>query len=200
MKKWTIPAIVVGVIVVLALVVGGMYNGLVSSRESVNTAWSNVQSQYQRRSDLIPNLVNTVKGASDFEKDTLTQVTEARAKATSITVDANNPEDIQRFQEAQGEVSSALSRLLAVAENYPQLKATEAYRDLQVQLEGTENRIAVARNDFNEVARGYNTKVQTFPTALVAGMMGFHTRPYFEADKGTETAPTVNFDTQETSE
>lgn len=200
MKKWTIPAIVVGVIVVLALVVGGMYNGLVSSRESVNTAWSNVQSQYQRRSDLIPNLVNTVKGASDFEKDTLTQVTEARAKATSITVDANNPEDIQRFQEAQGEVSSALSRLLAVAENYPQLKATEAYRDLQVQLEGTENRIAVARNDFNEVARGYNTKVQTFPTALVAGMMGFHTRPYFEADKGTETAPTVNFDTQEASE
>lgn len=193
MKQWKIPAIIVGVVVILGLIFGGIYNGLVGSREEVNTAWSNVQSQYQRRSDLIPNLVSTVQGAADFEKSTLTQVTEARAKATSINVDANNPEDIQRFQEAQGEVSSALSRLLAVAENYPQLTATQGFRDLQVQLEGTENRIAVARNDFNGVARRYNTKVQTFPTVIFARMMGFETRPYFEADKGAETAPKVEF-------
>lgn len=151
MKNWKIPAVIGGVVLLLIMIVAGSYNSMVASRESVNTAWSKVESQYQRRSDLIPNLVNTVKGAANFEQETLTKVVEARAKATQIKVDANNPDDIAKFQQAQSEVSSSLSRLLAVAENYPQLKATENFKDLQSQLEGTENRITVARNDFNDV-------------------------------------------------
>ena len=166
---------------------------MVASRESVNTAWSKVESQYQRRSDLIPNLVNTVKGAVNFEQETLTKVVEARAKATQIKVDTNNPDDIAKFQQAQSEVSSSLSRLLAVAENYPQLKATENFKDLQSQLEGTENRITVARNDFNDAAKSYNTKVKSFPTNLLAGMFGFKERPYFESDTGANKAPSVDF-------
>ena len=168
---------------------------MVASRESVNTAWSKVESQYQRRSDLIPNLVNTVKGAANFEQETLTKVVEARAKATQIKVDANNPDDIAKFQQAQSEVSSSLSRLLAVAENYPQLKATENFKDLQSQLEGTENRITVARNDFNDAARSYNTKIKSFPANLLAGMFGFKEWPYFEADADAKKAPSVNFGT-----
>ncbi len=196
-QKWTIPAIAVGVLAISALLLGLSYNGLVGSRENVNNALSNLQSQYQRRADLIPNLVNTVKGAADFEQSTLTQVTEARARATSIKIDAADatPEQIQQYQQAQGEISTALGRLLAVTENYPTLRATEAFRDLQSQLEGTENRITVARNDFNSVARGYNTKVQTFPTNVVAGLFGFDKRPYFEADPDTGRAPTVDFGT-----
>ena len=195
-RKWLVPGIIIGIIVVLALVFSGSYNGLVAPRESVTTAFSKVQSQYQRRADLIPNLVNTVKGAANFEQDTLTQVTEARAKATSIQLDPSKatPEQIQQYQQAQGDVTSALSRLLAVTENYPQLQATQAFRDLQVQLEGTENRIAVARNDYNDAARPYNTRLQTFPTNVVAGLFGFEQKPYFEADKGSERAPTVNFE------
>ena len=131
MKNWKIPAIIGGVLLLLVMMIAGSYNGMVASRESVNTAWSKVESQYQRRSDLIPNLVNTVKGAANFEQETLTKVVEARAKATQIKVDANNPDDITKFQQAQSEVSSSLSRLLAVAENYPQLKATENFKDLQ---------------------------------------------------------------------
>ena len=194
-KKWFVPGGIVAVILVIGLVLMGSYNGLVGQREAVTTAFSKVQSQYQRRADLIPNLVSTVKGAADFEQSTLTQVTEARAKATSIQIDPEkaSPEDIQRYQEAQGEVSSALSRLLMVSEAYPQLQATQAFRDLQVQLEGTENRIAVARNDYNDAARPYNTKLQTFPTNIVAGMFNFDKKPYFEADKGAETAPKVDF-------
>ena len=193
MKNWKIPAIIGGVVLLLIMIVAGSYNGMVASRESVNTAWSKVESQYQRRSDLIPNLVNTVKGAANFEQETLTKVVEARAKATQIKVDANNPDDIAKFQQAQSEVSSSLSRLLAVAENYPQLKATENFKDLQSQLEGTENRITVARNDFNDAAKSYNTKVKSFPTNLLAGMFGFKERPYFEPDAGANKAPSVDF-------
>lgn len=195
MKKWKIPAIIGGVLLLLVMMIAGSYNGMVSSRESVNTAWSKVESQYQRRSDLIPNLVNTVKGAANFEQETLTKVIEARSKVTQIKVDANNPEDIARFQQAQGQVSSSLSRLLAVAENYPQLKATENFKDLQSQLEGTENRITVARNDFNDAARSYNTKIKSFPANLLSGMFGFKERPYFEADADAKKAPSVNFGT-----
>lgn len=193
MKNWKIPAVIGGVVLLLIMIVAGSYNSMVASRESVNTAWSKVESQYQRRSDLIPNLVNTVKGAANFEQETLTKVVEARAKATQIKVDANNPDDIAKFQQAQSEVSSSLSRLLAVAENYPQLKATENFKDLQSQLEGTENRITVARNDFNDAAKSYNTKVKSFPTNLLAGMFGFKERPYFESDTGANKAPSVDF-------
>ena len=195
MKKWKIPAIIGGVLLLLVMMIAGSYNGMVSSRESVNTAWSKVESQYQRRSDLIPNLVNTVKGAANFEQETLTKVIEARSKVTQIKVDANSPEDIARFQQAQGQVSSSLSRLLAVAENYPQRKATENFKDVQSQLEGTENRITVARNDFNDAARSYNTKIKSFPANLLAGMFGFKERPYFEVDADAKKAPSVNFGT-----
>ena len=192
--KWTIPAVLVGIVVLIAIVLGGTYNSLVASRETVNKATGDLQSAYQRRSDLIPNLVNVVKGSADFEQDTLTQVVEARSKATGVQLPDNaTPEQMQAFQDAQGELSGALSRLLVTVEAYPNIKSTEAFRDLQVQLEGTENRINVARNDFNNVVRPYNQKVQTFPTNLVAGMFGFKTTPYFEAKEGAQDAPTVDF-------
>lgn len=195
-KKWLTIGGIIGGILLLALIFGGVYNNLVSARESVNTAFGNLESQYQRRADLVPNLVSTVKGAANFEQETLTQVTEARARATSIQIDPSNatPEQLAQYQEAQGELSQALGRLLMVTENYPELRATEAFRDLQVQLEGTENRIAVARGDYNEVARGYNTQVQTFPTNIVAGLFGFDKQAYFEAEAGAERAPEVNFE------
>ena len=191
MRKYLIW-IVLGVLILYSV---SSYNGLVSSRESVNKSWSNVENQYQRRSDLIPNLVNTVKGAADFEKSTLTAVMEARASATSIHIDPNNmtPEKLQQFQQAQGAVSGALGRLLAVAENYPQLKAVESFNQLQSQLEGTENRINEARRQFNEAAQEYNTSRNKFPRVLFAGVFGFKERPYFEADKGSEKAPSVKF-------
>ena len=183
------------VLVLFAITIGGTYNSMVASREGVRTSLAKVQSQYQRRADLVPNLVETVKGAANFEQSTLTKVVEARAKATSTTIDPSKatPEQLQQYQAAQGELSQALGRLLAVTENYPELKATEAFRDLQVQLEGTENRIATARNDFNDTAKSYNTSVQRFPANIVAGMFGFSTSPYFEADKGADVAPKVNF-------
>ena len=196
-NKWVIPG-VIGVVVLLVVVaVVGGYNGLVGKREATDQAFSNIQSQYQRRADLVPNLVKTVQGAADFEKSTITDVTNARAKATSMNIDPSKatPEQLQQYQNAQGELSQALGRLLVVTENYPQLKATEAFRDLQSQLEGTENRIAVARNDYNNVARTYNTSIQTFPTSLTAGLFGFDKKAYFEADKGAEKAPQVDFGT-----
>lgn len=195
-KKWLIPGIIVGVIAVVVVAFIAPYNGLVAAREDTNTKLANIQSQYQRRADLVPNLVSTVKGAANFEKDTITQVTEARAKATAITIDPSKatPEQLAQYQASQGELSQALGRLLAVAENYPELKATEAFRDLQVQLEGTENRISVARNDFNEAARAYNTRVQTFPTNVTAGLFNFDTVTYFKADAGSDKAPSVNFE------
>jgi LemA protein len=191
MKKYAIW-IVLGVLVLIGI---GGYNGLVGSRESVNKAWANVETSYQRRADLIPNLVNTVKGAADFEKSTLTAVMEARSKATSIRIDPNNmtPEKLQEYQAAQSQVGGALSRLLAVAENYPQLKAVESFNQLQSQLEGTENRINEARRQYNEAAQAYNTSRAKFPRVILASLFGFKERPYFEADKGSEKAPSVKF-------
>jgi len=195
-RKWLIPGIIVGVIVLIAAVVIGGYNGLVSQRESVNKTFANLQSQYQRRADLVPNLVSTVKGAANFEQQTLNDVTEARARATSITIDPSNatPEQLAQYQESQGELSQALGRLLAVTENYPELKAVAGFQDLQVQLEGTENRISVARNDFNGAASTYNARIQSFPTNITAGIFGFDKFTYFEADEGAEDAPDVNFE------
>jgi len=194
-KKWLPWAIVGGVVLLVITMFVGTYNSLVTDREKVVTAFSNVQTQYQRRADLIPNLVSTVKGASDFEQETLTQVVEARSKATSINIDASKATsaDMQKFMDAQNGVTSSLSRLIAVAEAYPTLTATATYQDLMTQLEGTENRIQVARSDYNEIARPFNTRIQTFPTNLIAGMFGFTSRPYFEASAGSETVPTVNF-------
>jgi LemA protein len=191
MKKYTIW-IVLGVLV---LFIVSLYNGLVGSREGVNKAWANVEAQYQRRSDLIPNLVSTVKGAADFEKSTLEAVIQARAKATSITIDPNTmtPEKLQEYQQAQAQVGGAIGRLLVVAENYPQLKAVANFSELQSQLEGTENRINEARRQYNEAAQGYNTSRAKFPRVIIANLFGFKDRPYFEADKGTEKAPSVKF-------
>jgi LemA protein len=189
-----IALVVVGLI--LAVWGIGQYNGLVQSREAVNTAWSQVENVYQRRMDLIPNLVATVKGVAAFEKDTYIAVAEARSKAGQINITPemlNDPETFKKFEQLQGQLSSALSRLLAVAENYPQLKANQNFLELQSQLEGTENRIAVERRKFNEVAQGYNTKIKSFPTSLLAGMFGFRERPYFSAAAGAEKAPEVKF-------
>ncbi len=191
MKKYAIW-IILGVLVLIGI---GGYNGLVGSRETVNKAWANVEGSYQRRADLIPNLVSTVKGVADFEKSTLTAVIEARAKATSIRIDPNNmtPEKLQEYQAAQSQVGGALSRLLVVAEQYPQLRATESFKELQSQLEGTENRINEERRKFNEAAQSYNTSRQKFPRVILANLFGFKERPYFEADKGSEKAPSVKF-------
>jgi len=190
--------IIVIVLVVLLLIVSwgvGIYNKIIPMNEKVSTEWSNVETQYQRRADLIPNFVNTVKGAAEFEQETLTRVIEARAKATQMTIDPSNitPEQLQQFQAAQSEVSSALQRLMVVVERYPDIKATQNFRDLQVELEGTENRIAVARNNFNDAAREYNTFIKKFPNNLIASLSKFDARPYFEAQEGTEVAPTVQF-------
>ena len=193
MKKSTI--IIIAVVAVLAIWGVTSYNGLVKMDESVNTAWSNVENQYQRRADLIPNLVNTVKGYATHEKETLEAVMAARSKATQMTIDADNltPEKLQAYQKAQGEIGSALGRLLAITEAYPDLKANENFKELQAQLEGTENRISVERRNFNETARSYNTAIRTFPKTIIAGMCGFEKRPYFEAEEGANKAPEVKF-------
>ena len=172
------------------------YNGLVKQDEVVKNAWNNVQSDYQRRADLIPNLVNTVKGEANFEQTTLQNVIEARSKATQMKVDPENltPEKIKEFQAAQGQLSQALGRLLMITENYPNLKANEAFRNLQAQLEGTENRIKVARNDFNAAVKDYNVKVRSFPINLLAGMFGFSQKEGFTAEQGSEKAPEVKFE------
>jgi LemA protein len=200
MKKGCLISIIVGAVlalIVLSFVVWGTkaYNGMVKMQETVTSQWGNVQTVYQRRSDLIPNFVNTVKGAANFEQTTLTQVIEARAKATSITIDPTKmtPENLQQFQQAQGQVSTALGRLMVVMEQYPELKATQNFRDLQVELEGTENRISVERRKFNEVAQVYNTYIRQFPQSMLAGMFGFQSKPYFEAAAGADKAPEVKF-------
>ena len=200
MKKGCLIWLIVAGVLILAaigLISWGSktYNGMVTMRESVTSQWGNVQTAYQRRSDLIPNFVNTVKGAANFEQTTLTQVIEARAKATSVTIDPTKmtAENLQQFQAAQGQLSSALSRLMVVVEQYPELKATQNFRDLQVELEGTENRISVERRKFNEVALTYNTNIKRFPQNILAGMFGFQQRPYFEATAGAEKAPEVKF-------
>ena len=193
MKKSTLVIIVLAA--VAALWIFRSYNSMVEKREAVSTSWASVETQYQRRADLIPNLVNTVKGYADFEQETLTKVIEARAKATQTTIDPSNmtTEQLQQFQANQGELSGALSRLLVTIERYPELKANQNFLELQAQLEGTENRISVARNNFNEVAQGYNTYIKKLPQALIAGMLGFDAKPYFEGKEGSEDAPVVEF-------
>jgi len=193
MKKSTIIILALLAVKVIWCITG--YNGLVKADEAVSTAWSNVENQYQRRADLIPNLVNTVKGYAAHEKETLDAVVAARARATQMTVDAENmtPEMLQEYQKSQSEVGAALGRLLAVAEAYPDLKANTNFLELQAQLEGTENRISVERRNFNEAAKSYNTSIRTFPRNILAGMFGFEKRPYFEAQEGVENAPVVQF-------
>jgi LemA protein len=195
---WIILIALVGLVVVIGLSAMGSYNGLVGKQQSVDAAWAQVLNQYQRRADLVPNLVKTVQGSADFEKSTLEAVVNARASVGKVTIDPNKaPDDaaaLQKFQEAQGQFTSALSRLLVVVEKYPDLKASAGFRDLQVQLEGTENRISVERGRFNEVAMVYNTAVKSFPAVIFAGMLGFHPKPYFQSDAGAEKPPEVNFD------
>ncbi len=190
------PWIIITVILVI-LLVGSCsgYNKLVSREEGVTSQWSQVENVYQRRADLIPNLVNTVKGYANFEQQTLVQVQEARSKATAVTINAENltPENIQKFQQAQAGITSALSRLMAVAENYPNLKANENFMDLQKQLEGSENRITVERKKFNEAVQAYNVSLRRFPVNILAGIFGFDKKGYFEAVEGAEKAPEVKF-------
>jgi len=196
MKKGLIA---IGVIIILIIIVyssvKGSYNGMVAKDEAVSAAWSQVENVYQRRADLIPNLVNTVKGYAAHERETLEGVIEARAKATSVTIDPSkmDAEAIAKFQQAQDGLSAALGRLIAVAESYPDLKANQNFLDLQAQLEGTENRITVERQKFNETARDYNTYIRSFPRNIFAGMFNFDKRAYFEASAGAEKAPEVKF-------
>lgn len=197
MKKWLVPVLIIGAIILgIYLLTVGKYNTAVERQENAKTAWSQVESAYQRRNDLIPNLVNTVKGAADFERGTLTDVIEARSRATSVNVDADNitEEQIQQFQQAQGQVSSALSRLLVTVERYPELRATQNFQQLQSQLEGTENRINVERNRYNEAVNTYNVYIRQFPNNIIVGMYGFDAMPRYAADPGAEAAPNVDFD------
>lgn len=195
MKKALPWIVVLGVLAIVVLWGVGRYNEMVTAEENVETAWSQVENQYQRRMDLIPNLVEIVKGYAAHESETLEGVIAARAKATQVVIDPQNAtaEQLAAFQSAQGELSQALGRLMAVAESYPDLKANENFLSLQSQLEGTENRIAVARNNFNEVARSYNTMIRRFPSNIVAGMFDFEKKPYFEAQDGADKAPEVKF-------
>lgn len=192
-KTW----IGIGLLAVLVLYGINVNNNLVVQEETVDQAWAQVENQYQRRSDLIPNLVNTVKGAADFEQETLTDVIEARSRATSVQVnpgDLNDPQKLQQFRQAQAQLSGALSRLLVTVERYPELKANQNFRDLQVQLEGTENRIATERKRYNDAVREYNTAIRRFPGNIFAGLLGFESKAYFEAEEGAEEAPEVSFD------
>lgn len=196
MKTGLGKLLIIGILLfIVFLWARGSYNSMVVSRENVNAAWSKVESAYQRRADLIPNLVNTVKGVANFEQKTLTDVINARASASQVKIDPSNMDEasMKKFQDSQSSLGGALGRLLVVAENYPQLKATESFRDLQVQLEGTENRINTERNNFNDVAKGFNTNIQQFPRNIFASMFGFKARPYFNATAGSDKAPNVNF-------
>ena len=196
MSTKNITLIVIGALILILGWTGcNGYNGLVVQDENVNNAWNKVQSDYQRRADLIPNLVNTVKGEANFEQETLTKVIEARASATQMKIDPKDltPEKLEQFQAAQGQLSQALGRLLVVTENYPNLRANEAFRGLQTQLEGTENRIKTARNDFNDAVKDYNVKVRRFPMNIFAGMFGFRPKEGFKAEAGSEKAPEVKF-------
>ena len=187
--------VIAGLVLILGYTGCNGYNGLITQDENVNNAWNKVQSDYQRRADLIPNLVNTVKGEANFEQGTLTKVIEARASATQMKIDPKDltPEKLEQFQATQGQLSSALGRLLVVTENYPNLRANEAFRGLQAQLEGTENRIKTARNDFNDAVKDYNVKVRRFPMNIFAGIFGFKAKEGFKAEAGAEKAPEVKF-------
>lgn len=194
------PIVVIGIVIVIGFFIAGTYNSLVTLGQAVDAQWGQVQNVYQRRADLIPNLVATVKGAANFESSTYEAVAKARASVGQISPEVaqnaiNNPQDFAKYAAAQDQLGSALSRLLAVVENYPQLKATENFQTLQAQLEGTENRIAFERLKYNEAARAFNTKRDTFPTVLIVGMFGsrFNEKPYFQSQPGAEKAPVVNF-------
>ncbi|MBN2572290.1 MAG: LemA family protein [Ignavibacteriales bacterium] len=197
-RSWVGVVIIIALLVlVVVFIVVGKYNTLVTLEEGVLQGWSQVENQYQRRADLIPNLVNTVKGVKDFEKETYLAVTEARSKVNQINVTPemlNDPQTFQQFQNAQDELSSALSRLLVVVENYPELKANENFLQLQAQLEGTENRIAVERKRYNELVQEFNTYRRKFPTNIIAGMFGFDEKQYFKGKEGTDEPPVVNFE------
>jgi LemA protein len=196
MSKSTITLIVIGAVVLLLGFMGcGGYNGMVTKDQEAKSAWAKVQSQYQRRMDLIPNLVSTVKGYAEFEKSTLTAVIEARASATKMTVNADDlsPEKIKQFQASQGQLSAALGRLMVVSEQYPNLKANDQFISLQAELSGTENRIAVARNDFNDAVQSFNSTIKSFPAVLFSSLFGFKEKGYFEADAAAEKAPSVKF-------
>ena len=190
--------IILGILVLIILSAIGSYNGLIGSSQAVDASWAQVQNVYQRRADLVPNLVQTVQGAANFEKSTIVQVTEARASVGKVNINQNQaPADaaqLAQYQQAQGQLGTALSRLLVVAENYPNLKASENFRDLQAQLEGTENRITVERGRFNDAVKEYNVKIKSLPTVFFAGFLGFQQKPYFQATAGAETAPAVKFD------
>lgn len=196
-KSWIIIGVIVAFILIVIMSFTGTYNGLVSREENVNKKWADVQGAYQRRADLIPNLVSTVKGYANFEQQTLIKVVEQRANATKPTINLDatklNNETFAQFQKAQDELSSSLSRLLVVVEKYPELKANQNFLELQAQLEGTENRINVERRNFNEATQLYNTKLRRFPTNIVAGMFGFMNKPYFQSQAGAENAPKVEF-------
>lgn len=196
MKKYSVILLVAAVIIVTGAWCVSVYNGLVKKDEAVQAAWSQVENVYQRRLDLIPNLVNTVKGSADFERSTLQEVVEARAAATQVKVDPQNltEDNIARYQQAQDALSGSLSRLLVTVERYPELKSSQNFAELQAQLEGTENRIAVERGKFNNEVRAYNTALRRFPTNVMAGMFGFEKKGYFEAAEGAEKAPEVSFD------
>ncbi|UAB81528.1 LemA family protein [Marixanthomonas sp. SCSIO 43207] len=197
MKKWLIPLVIIIAIGAIAGIwFANVNNKLVTMEENVTSQWANVESSYQRRADLIPNIVSTAKGYAEFEQQTLTQVIEARSKATSVTIDPSNitPNQLQQFQEVQSGLTSALSRLLATFERYPDLKANENFKELINELERTENRINVERNRFNEQARVFNSEIRQFPTTIAASILGFERKAYFEADAGTENAPDVEFD------
>ena len=195
MKKALPWIVVLGILAIIALWVANVYNSFVAAEEEVESAWSQVENQYQRRADLVPNLVATVKGYAAHESETLQGVVDARARATQITIDpaTATPEQLAAFQAAQGELWTAIGKLLAIAENYPDLKANENFRDLQAQLEGTENRITIARQLFNESARNYNTRIRRFPNNIIAAAFGFEKKPYFEAEEGANKAPKVEF-------
>lgn len=197
-KALIVLGVIVGLIVLLVMWGIGVRNNMVTMDEAVTGQWQQVENVYQRRMDLIPNLVNTVQGYASFEKSTLTEVVEARSKATSVNIDPSKLDEagLKKFQEAQGAISSSLSRLLVVAEQYPDLKANQNFLDLQAQLEGTENRIANERRVFNEVAQQFNTYIRQFPQNMIAGMSGLAKRPYFESTEGAEKPPTVKFDTK----
>ncbi len=193
MKSRTVLFVILGIIALLFFWGCGTYNNLIGVDQEVKTKWGNVETNYQRRTDLYNSVIKTIEGSANFEKSTLTEVVQARAKATSVNVDINDPASLQKFQEAQAGLQSSFSKLLAVVERYPDLKTTAAFQGFQTQIEGTENRINVARQDYNAAVQSYNLKVKTFPNNIFAGMFGYHEKPFYKADAGSEKAPNVQF-------
>ncbi len=194
MKSRTTLYVILGIVVILFFWGCSSYNGLVTANQEVQTKWSNVETNYQRRTDLYNSVIKTIEGSANFEKSTLTEVVQARAKATSVNVDINDPKSLEAYQNAQAGLQSSFSKLLAVVENYPDLKTTAAFQGFQTQIEGTENRINVARQDYNSAVQSYNLKVKTFPNNIFAGIFGYHEKAFYKADAGSEKAPDINFD------